>query len=33
MKYIDSKKLDRIKLTKENFYILIDFDRTLTKGN
>ena len=33
MKYINQKKLDRIKLTKENFYILIDFDRTLTKGN
>ena len=33
MKYINSKKVDNIKLTKENFYILIDFDRTLTKGN
>ena len=33
MKYINSKKVDSIKLTKENFYILIDFDRTLTKGN
>ena len=33
MKYISSKKIDNIKLTKENFYILIDFDRTLTKGN
>lgn len=33
MKYINSKKLDNIKLTKENFYVLIDFDRTLTKGN
>ncbi len=33
MKYINSKKIDNIKLTKENFYILIDFDRTLTKGN
>lgn len=33
MKYISSKKLDRIKLTKENFYVLIDFDRTITKGN
>lgn len=33
MKYINSKKVDKIKLTRENFYILIDFDRTLTKGN
>ncbi len=33
MKYINSKKIDNIKLTKENFYVLIDFDRTLTKGN
>ena len=33
MKYINFKKLDVIKLTKENFYVLIDFDRTLTKGN
>lgn len=33
MKYINSKKIDNIKLTKDNFYILIDFDRTLTKGN
>lgn len=33
MKYINTKKIDNIKLTKENFYVLIDFDRTLTKGN
>ncbi len=33
MKYINSNKVDKIKLTRENFYILIDFDRTLTKGN
>ena len=33
MKYINSKKLEKIKLAKENFYVLIDFDRTLTKGN
>lgn len=33
MKYINSKKVDKIKLTRENSYILIDFDRTLTKGN
>ncbi len=31
MKYINSKKIDNIKLNKENFYVLIDFDRTLTK--
>lgn len=33
MKYINSKKVDNIRLTKGNFYVLIDFDRTLTKGN
>ena len=33
MKYINTKKVDTIKLTKENFYVLTDFDRTLTKGN
>lgn len=33
MKYINQKKIDKIKLSKDNFYILIDFDRTLTKGN
>ncbi len=33
MKYINSKKVDKIKLTKDNYYVLIDFDRTLTKGN
>ena len=32
MKYIN-KKVDDIKLTKENFYVLSDFDRTLTKAN
>lgn len=32
MKYINSKKVDSIKLMKENFYVLMDFDRTLTKG-
>ncbi len=32
MKYINSKKVDSIRLTKENFYVLMDFDRTLTKG-
>ena len=33
MKYINQNKLNKIKLTKDNFYVLIDFDRTLTKGN
>lgn len=32
MKYISNKKLDNIKLTKDNFYVLIDFDRTITSG-
>ncbi len=32
MKYINSKKVDNIKLKKDNFYVLIDFDRTLTKA-
>lgn len=32
MKYINSKKVDTIKLTKDNFYVLIDFDRTITRG-
>ena len=32
MKYIN-KKVDDIRLTKENFYVLSDFDRTLTKAN
>ncbi len=32
-KYINSNKLNNIKLDKDNFYVLIDFDRTLTKGN
>lgn len=33
MKYINQNKLDSLKLNKDNFYVLIDFDRTLTKGN
>ena len=33
MKYINTKKLNKIQLSKDNFYVLIDFDRTLTKGN
>lgn len=33
MKYIKTKKLESAKLTKDNFYVLMDFDRTLTKGD
>ena len=33
MKYINSNKLNEIKLNKDNFYVLIDFDRTITKGD
>lgn len=33
MKFINDNKLNRIKLNKNNFYVLVDFDRTLTKGN
>lgn len=32
MQYINSNKLNEIKLNKDNFYVLIDFDRTITKG-
>ena len=33
MIYINNKeKLDRIKLNKDNFYIVTDFDKTITKG-
>lgn len=33
MEYINYNKLERINLNKDNFYVLIDFDRTITKGN
>lgn len=33
MKYINSNKLNNIQLDKDNFYVLSDFDRTLTRGN
>jgi len=34
MLYINNKeKLERIKLEKDNFYVVSDFDRTLTDGN
>lgn len=32
MQYINSNKLNEIKLNKDNFYVLMDFDRTITKG-
>lgn len=32
MQYINSNKLNEIKLNKDNFYVLIDFDRTITQG-
>lgn len=32
MIYINSEKVTNFKLDKENFYVLSDFDRTLTKG-
>ena len=32
MQYINSNKLKEIKLNKENFYVLMDFDRTITEG-
>lgn len=32
--YVNNKeKIDNIKLNKDNFYIVVDFDRTLSKGN
>lgn len=30
MKYINKEKIEKIKLTKENFCVLIDFDKTIT---
>ena len=30
MKYVNNEKLNRIKLTKSNFYVAIDFDKTIT---
>lgn len=32
MQYINSNKLKEIKLNKDNFYVLMDFDRTITEG-
>lgn len=33
MKYINIEKLEKIKLTKNNFYTVIDFDATITAEN
>ncbi len=34
MKYVNHKdKLKKIELTKKNFYVMIDFDRTITEAN
>lgn len=33
MEYVNYDKLNKISLNKDNFYILIDFDRTITKGD
>lgn len=30
MKYINTNKLEKIKLTRDNYYILLDFDKTVT---
>lgn len=30
MKYIKNEKLEKIQLTKNNFYVVLDFDRTIT---
>lgn len=32
MKYINTNKLERLKITKENTYIVMDFDKTITTG-
>lgn len=32
MKYINSNKINEIKLNKDNFYVITDFDCTLTEG-
>ena len=33
MKYINTKKLENLKINKENTYIVIDFDKTITSYN
>ena len=32
MQYVNTEKLNKISLNKDNFYVLMDFDRTITKG-
>ena len=29
MKYLNEKKLEKIKINKENLYVVIDFDKTI----
>lgn len=33
MKYINSNKLEELKINKDNVYIVIDFDKTITSKN
>lgn len=33
MKYINEEKISKIKLTKSNFYVAIDFDKTITAND
>lgn len=33
MEYIDSQKIKKIEFTKNNFYVAIDFDKTITNEN
>ena len=33
MKYINEEKIKKIKLKKDNMYVAIDFDKTITSGN
>ncbi len=33
MKYINTNKIEKIKLDKDNFYVAIDFDKTITATN
>lgn len=30
MKYVNTNKLEKVRLTKDNYYILLDFDKTIT---
>ena len=30
MKYINTNKLEQIKLSKDNYYVILDFDKTIT---